>query len=168
VGWLRRFGVRVAMVAASVAAVSSVGAVAVFAVLAIGGSDGIRGGAGSGSVAAFNACIGQSRFLVLEENRAGNKIIETLKDRANGAVVGQFALLPSVRAAESLRTPLQDRRVRSVEWPLCPVHQNPARPGRKRDRALRGTRVPARPLMRAVEVSLPVGSSSSGTRPRAG
>jgi hypothetical protein len=93
------------MVAASVAAVSSVVAFAVFAVLAIGGSSGTSGGAGSGSVAAFNACIGQSRFLVLAENRAGNKIIETLKDRANRAVVGQFAVLPSVREAESLRTP---------------------------------------------------------------
>jgi len=92
------------MVAASVAAVSSVVAFAVFAVLAIGGSGGASAGAGSGSVAAFNACI-ESRFFVLEENRAGNKIIETLKDWTNGAVVGQFAVLPSVRAAESLRTP---------------------------------------------------------------
>ena len=93
------------MVAASVAAVSSVGAFVVVAVRAIGASSSTGAGAGSGSVAAFNACIGQARFLVLEENRAGNRIIEAIKDRANGTVVGQFAALRSVRAAESLRTP---------------------------------------------------------------
>jgi hypothetical protein len=93
------------MVAASAAAVSSVVAFAVFAVVAIGGSGGTGGGGGSGSVAAFNACISQTRFLAVEEHRSGNKVIEMLKDRAHGAVVGQFAVLPSVRAAEALRTP---------------------------------------------------------------
>ena len=96
------------MVAASAAAVSSVVAFAVFAVVAIGGSGGsggTGGGGGSGSVAAFNACISQTRFLALEEHRSGNKVIEMLKDRAHGAVVGQFAVLRSVRAAVALPTP---------------------------------------------------------------
>jgi hypothetical protein len=86
------------MVAASAAAVSSVVAFAVFAVVAVGGS-------GGGGVAAFNACISQTRFLVLAKHRSGNKVIEMIKDRAHGAVVGQFALLPSVRAAEALPAP---------------------------------------------------------------
>jgi hypothetical protein len=93
------------MVAASVAAVSSVIAFAVFAVVAIGSSGSTGGGGGSGSAAAFNACISQTRFLVLEKHRAGNKVLEMIKDRAHGAVVGQFAVLPSVRATEALRTP---------------------------------------------------------------
>lgn len=71
-------------------------------------------------MAAFNACIGQSRFLVLEEDRVGNKIIETLKDRAYGVVVGQFAVLPSVRAAESLRAEgVEEPTMRTAApWPV--------------------------------------------------
>jgi hypothetical protein len=82
---------------ASVAAVIWIVAVGAFAVVAPVG----RGG----SVAAFNACISQTRFLVLVRHGSGNKVIEMIKDRAHGAVVGEFALLPSVRAAEALPTP---------------------------------------------------------------
>lgn len=85
------------MVAAIVAAVSSVVAFAVFAVVAIGGS--------GGGVPAFNACISQTRFLFLAKHGSGNKVIEMIKDRARGAEVAEFALLPSVRAAEPLSSP---------------------------------------------------------------
>lgn len=55
-------------------------------------------GRGGGAGAAFNACISQARFLVLVRHASGNKAIETIKDRAHGAVVGEFALLfPSER-----------------------------------------------------------------------
>jgi hypothetical protein len=86
---------------ASVAAVILIVAVGAFAVVAPVGRFGSR----DGSVAAFNACIGQTRFLVLVRHGSGNKVIEMITDRANGAMVGEFALLPSVRAAEALPTP---------------------------------------------------------------
>lgn len=92
------------MVAASVAAASSVLAFVVFAVGAVAGN-GVAGGGSSGSVAAFNACIRQTRFLALRDHRAGNERIEMIDDREDGAVMGQFAVLPSVRAAEAVHTP---------------------------------------------------------------
>lgn len=74
---------RVATVLASAAAVSSV--VAFAGVASVG-----RGGGGA---AAFNACISQTRFLVLlVRHGSGNNVIEMIKDRAHGAVVGEFAV----------------------------------------------------------------------------
>jgi hypothetical protein len=86
------------MLAAIAAAVSSAAA---FSIFVVGGG---RGGV-SGSVSAFNACIGQTQFLALHEHRAGNTLVEMIEDRAHGAVVGQFAAVPSARAAEALHTP---------------------------------------------------------------
>jgi len=84
----RRSGVRAAAVA-SAAAIVAAGLVA-FATR------------DSGSVEAFNACIGKSRFLVLTRHGSGNKLIEIIKDRARGGVVGEFA----GRAAEGFHVPL--------------------------------------------------------------
>ena len=85
----RRLGVRVATVLASAAAVSSVVAFAGVAFV----------GRGGGGAASFNACISQTRFLVLVRHGSGNNVIEMIKDRAHGAVVGEFARFPSQRAA---------------------------------------------------------------------
>jgi hypothetical protein len=53
------------------------------------------------NVSAFNACIHRSRFLVLTKQASGGRIIETISDRAWKIVEAKFAVLPSVRAAES-------------------------------------------------------------------
>ena len=58
VDW-RRFGTRLAMVATAAAVISMVA----LAVVALVGSG--RGGGNSGDEAAFNACITQTRFLLL-------------------------------------------------------------------------------------------------------
>jgi hypothetical protein len=77
---------------ASAAGVIWVGALGTFAVVA-------SGGGGGGGIAAFNGCIRQARFLVLVRHGSGNGVIETIKDRARGAVDGEVA---SGRAAPSL------------------------------------------------------------------
>jgi hypothetical protein len=103
-GW-PRLGVRVAMLASGAAVLTIVA----FAVVAFVG----RGG---GAEAAFNACISQPRFLVLVRHGSGNNVIEMIKDRAHGAVVGAFALLPSERAAEALTTTLAGFGARSDRY----------------------------------------------------
>jgi hypothetical protein len=94
VGW-PRLEVRVAMVASAAAVIS----VVAFAVVAFAVRDG-------GARPAFNACISQTRSLVLGRHASGNKAIALIRDRAHGAVVGEFALLPSERAAEAFSTTL--------------------------------------------------------------
>jgi hypothetical protein len=91
---------------ASAAAVLSIVAFAVVAFV----------GPGGGVGAAFNACISQPRFLVLVRYGPGNSGIEMIKDRAHGAVVGEFALLPSERAAEALTTTLAGLGARSDRY----------------------------------------------------
>jgi hypothetical protein len=73
-------------------------------------------GRGGGVGAAFNACISQTRFLVLVRHESGNNVIEMIKDRAHGAAVGEFALLPSERAAEALTTTLAGFGARSDRY----------------------------------------------------
>jgi len=46
---------------------------------------------GGGGVAAVNACITQTRFLVLERRGSRNGVIETINDRVRGAGVGEVA-----------------------------------------------------------------------------
>lgn len=82
--WLR-LRASVAVVATA-AAVISMGA---FAILAFVGSGG--DGGNSGGVGAFNACITQTRFLVLVRHGDGNSVVETIKDRVRDAVVGEIA-----------------------------------------------------------------------------
>ena len=84
-----RLGLRAAVVA-SAAAVVAVVAVLVVAFAA----------RGSGGANGFNACISQTRSLVLTRHESGSQLIEMVKDRARGALVGEFARVPSVRAAE--------------------------------------------------------------------
>ena len=50
----------------------------------VGASDG-------GGVGAFNACVAQTRFLVLIRHGYGNSFVETIKDRVRGTVVGEVA-----------------------------------------------------------------------------
>ncbi|MGH2844342.1 MAG: hypothetical protein ACRDKL_12285 [Solirubrobacteraceae bacterium] len=49
----------------------------------------------------FNACLSQKHFLVAKKYRSGHRVIDTIKDRATGVVVGELAVLPSLRAAET-------------------------------------------------------------------
>ena len=84
VGW-RRLRVRVAVVATA-AAVISIGA---FAVVWLVGSG--RDGGNGGGVGAVNACITQTRFLVLVRPGYENSLVETIKDRVRDAVVGEVA-----------------------------------------------------------------------------
>jgi hypothetical protein len=49
------------------------------------------GGGNSGGVRAFDACITQTRFLVLVRHGYGNSLVETIKDRMLDAVVGEVA-----------------------------------------------------------------------------
>jgi hypothetical protein len=74
--------------------VASAAAVVLVVALAIGAF----AGSGRGAGAAFNACIGQTRFLVLVRHPSGNKVVEMIKDRARSAAVGEFAHRP-VRSA---------------------------------------------------------------------
>ena len=82
---LRRLRVRVA-VGATAAAVISMGAVSVIAFVG-GGAD----GGNSGGVGPFNACITQTRFLVLVRYGDEHSFAETIKDRVSDAVVGEVA-----------------------------------------------------------------------------
>jgi hypothetical protein len=74
--------------------------VGVSAYALVASNDGGPGGTGGG-VPAFNACIRQSRFLLLVRHRAGHGIIETIRDRERGSLEGEVALAraPSVRRA---------------------------------------------------------------------
>jgi hypothetical protein len=50
-----------------------------------------RGGSSSGGVRGFNSCITGTRFLVLARHGRENDVVETITDRAGGAVVGEVA-----------------------------------------------------------------------------
>jgi hypothetical protein len=78
VGWRHLLG-RVALVATA-AALVSMGTVVVFAFV---------GGGNSGGVGAFNACVTQTRFLVLVRHGDANSFVETINDRVRGGVEGQ-------------------------------------------------------------------------------
>lgn len=80
---------------ATVAAVSVIVLIPVIALVII-----LNGGRSVG-VDAFNACIGQKHFLIATERRSGHRVIDTIKDREQGTVVGVFAVLPSAQDAES-------------------------------------------------------------------
>lgn len=58
-------------------------------------------GGGSPGVDRFNACLGQDRFLITTERKSGGSVIDVIRDRASAAVVGELAVLPSLRAAET-------------------------------------------------------------------
>jgi hypothetical protein len=49
----------------------------------------------------FDACVAKARFLVLVRHRSKSEAIEKIKDRARDAVVGEFTVFPSARAAMS-------------------------------------------------------------------
>jgi len=59
-----------------------------------------------GSTEGFNACISQSRFLVLTRHASVGTVTEMISDRARGAVVGEFARFASERAAGGFQVPL--------------------------------------------------------------
>jgi hypothetical protein len=71
----------------------------VVVVVIVAFSGGNSGGAGS-----FNACITQTRFLVLVRHGHGNSFVETIKDRERDAVVGEVA---TDRPATTLEGPRQ-------------------------------------------------------------
>lgn len=52
-------------------------------------------------MAAFNSCLSQKHFLIAKEHKSGRRVLDTIEDRAQGIVVGVFAVLPSVQAAET-------------------------------------------------------------------
>jgi hypothetical protein len=79
---------RFAMVATAAVLISMV-AVAAVVVAGRGGGDGGKGD--GGHIAAFNGCISQTGFLVLVRHGFGNGVIETIKDRAHGAVEAEVA-----------------------------------------------------------------------------
>ena len=56
---------------------------------------------GSPGVDTFNACLSQKHFLVANKHRSGHRVIDMIRDRATGVLVGEFAVLPSLRAAET-------------------------------------------------------------------
>lgn len=97
------------MVASAAALISMIGFGAFAVVASVG-----RGG---GGVAAFNGCIRQTPFLVLVRHGSGSEVIETIKDRARGALVGQVA---SGRAATTLggAAAANGRYVMSTATPL--------------------------------------------------
>jgi hypothetical protein len=71
----------------------------------------------SNATEAFNACIGQQPELVVVARRGtGSKLVEMIKDRSRGAVVGEFVRLSSVRAAEAMVTPLGGFGARSGRY----------------------------------------------------
>jgi hypothetical protein len=55
---------------------------------AIASRDGGRGG----GMQEFNACVTGSRFLVLVRHGHGSSVVETIKDRARRAVVGEVTV----------------------------------------------------------------------------
>jgi hypothetical protein len=84
-----------------------------FAVVAVPGSG------RDGGVAAVNACITQTRFLVLVRHGSGNNVIEMIKDRAHGAVVGELAVLPSDREAEAFPVTLAGSGARNGRYVMA-------------------------------------------------
>lgn len=48
-----------------------------------------RSGGGGGGIGGFNACITQTRFLVLVRHQGGHSPVETIKERGRDAVVGE-------------------------------------------------------------------------------
>ncbi len=75
-------------------------------------------GSGSRSIAVFNSCIRQTRFLVLERHRSGHGLIEAIRDRAGGALVGEFAAFTSVQAEDAFRTPMAGTGEANGRWVL--------------------------------------------------
>lgn len=91
----RRLEARV-LVAATAVAVLSIGVFASVAFVRNSRGDGNSGGRGkSGDVGPFNVCIAQTRFLVLVRDGYANGVVETIKDQAHGAVVGEVATGPA-------------------------------------------------------------------------
>lgn len=103
---LRRSAARIAVVSAA----ATISAAVIAAVVVVSDAP------GSGSGTAFDACISQTRSLVLTHHRSGDKVIETIKDRAHSEVVGEFARLPSERAAEAFPTPVTGAAARNGRY----------------------------------------------------
>ncbi len=61
----------------------------------------ITAGGGSNPMDTFNACLRTTHFLVAKKHRAGHRMIDVIRARATGAMVGEAAMLPSPRAAET-------------------------------------------------------------------
>jgi hypothetical protein len=55
---------------------------------------------------AFNACIGQSRFLALTKHESDRRLIEKITDRTNGHLAGEFAAFPSARSERTFTAPI--------------------------------------------------------------
>jgi hypothetical protein len=71
----------------------------------------------SNATQAFNACIGlQPELVVVARRGSGSKVVEMIKDRTRGAVVGEFARLSSVRAAQAIVTPVGGFGARSGRY----------------------------------------------------
>jgi len=61
----------------------------------------ITAGGGSNPVDTFNACLRNTHFLVATKHRADRRMVDVIRDRATGVMVGEVAVLPTVRAAET-------------------------------------------------------------------
>ena len=86
-GWRRRRPMPAIAIGALVAAV------AVVVVIANDGHD--------PDVSTFNACLSDKPFLTTAVWRSHGRVIDTIKDRASGLVVGKFAMFLTSRAAET-------------------------------------------------------------------
>ena len=55
-------------------------------------------------VANFSACVSHRPFLTTTVRRSNGFVIDTIRDRASGVVVGEFAMLPTSRRAAATFT----------------------------------------------------------------
>lgn len=55
-------------------------------------------------VSTFNACLSHKPFLTTTVRLSNHRVVDTIRDRASGSVVGELAMLPTVRARENFST----------------------------------------------------------------
>jgi hypothetical protein len=60
----------------------------------------VAGEAPDPDVSTFNACVSRTPFLTTTVSRSHGRVIDTIRDRASGVVVGKFAMFPTSRAYE--------------------------------------------------------------------
>lgn len=69
-------------------------------------------------VAAFNGCLAKSGFLAVTKHRSDHRLVEAIRDRAHGGLVGEFGVFPSLKSE------------RAFTWPIGPPSGEGAANGR--------------------------------------
>lgn len=70
--------------------------VAALATMVVSASDGH-----GPDVSTFNSCLSHRPFLTTTVSRSSGRVIDTIRDRATGEIVGKFAMFLTARAAKT-------------------------------------------------------------------